>query len=344
MWSRIATVVSIASVAEGLRTAKRSNGTVSSYTQCGKKGASTSIVNGENADECEWRWQIGLASGRNRLPFCGGMLIDSEWALTAAHCCDSPDFYVVAGDYKPKESSSNVQFIPAAQVIQHPGYNSRTMVWDFALVRLESPVELNGCVGTVCLPEEGADIEPGSECWISGWGTLRSGGRQPNILQEAKVSILDNAVCNAMYDGEISSQMICAQGKKGSAIVDACQGDSGGPLVCQSGSSWALYGATSWGYGCADKAYPGVWARVHEALGWIEQTMSGSGEAPAPNKCPAFARTPLPDQDGDCACPYGQYCSTSGSGGPSNCPTSQGAGGWGGGYFGVSCRNCACHK
>merc|ERR1719284_2267195 len=114
-----------------------------------------------------------------------------------------------------------------------------------------------------------------------------------------------------MYGGKIYSNMICAQGKKGSAIVDACQGDSGGPLVCQTGSSWTLYGATSWGYGCADKAYPGVWARVHEALGWIEQTMSGSGEAPAPNQCPSFARTPIPDQDGDCACPYGQYCSTS---------------------------------
>jgi secreted trypsin-like serine protease len=314
---------------------------VSAWTQCGQKGASTSIVNGEDADQCEWRWQIGLAQGRNRLPFCGGMLIDSEWALTAAHCCSSPNFYVVAGDYKPKESSSNVQFIKAVQVVQHPSYNSRTMVWDFALVRLESPVDLNGCVGTVCLPEEGSDVEAGSECWISGWGTLRSGGSQPDTLQEAKVSILENSVCNSMYGGKIYDNMICAQGKKGSGIVDACQGDSGGPLVCQTGSSWTLFGATSWGYGCADQAYPGVWARVHEALGWIEQTMSG--DIPEPVMCPDFARTDSPDSDGDCACRNGQYCSTSGSGGAKNCPTSSGLGAWGGSYFLPTCTDCRCY-
>merc|ERR1719215_2521383 len=46
-----------------------------------------SIVNGQPANECEWKWQVGLYS-RSRGPICGGTIISEEWVLTAAHCMD----------------------------------------------------------------------------------------------------------------------------------------------------------------------------------------------------------------------------------------------------------------
>ena len=48
-------------------------------------------------------------------------------------------------------------------------------------------------------------------------------------------------------------------------------GFTGGPLVVRSSdnSRWLLIGATSWGYGCADVIYPGVWAKVSYVLDWI---------------------------------------------------------------------------
>merc|ERR1719262_202957 len=142
----------------------------------------------------------------------------------------------------------------------HPTYNSWTMHNDLGLVKLETPFALNDCVNTVCLPE--ADVAAGSACWITGWGTLRSGGSQPTTLQEAQVNVIGNDRCTGDYgysSGQITADMLCAQGRNANGgITDACQGDSGGPLVCQQCGQFVIQGATSWGYGCAGATAPGV--------------------------------------------------------------------------------------
>lgn len=254
---------------------------------CGVKGSVASnqtgayIVNGDDAPACAWDWQVGLTRGVDSMPFCGAMLVDSDWVLTAAHCVwRNKEFKVVAGDHKPRERSSRKQYrdVTGPQIFVHPKYSGSTSGgYDLALIKLNSPMDLNGCVGTVCLPRDG-DVEPGSSCWITGWGTLQSGGYQPDVLQEAEVQTMSNFDCwfkTGYSYFSIKDSMICAQGKtQDGGIVDACQGDSGGPLVCESGGKWTLYGATSWGRGCAGENYPGVWARVHAEMSWIDETMS----------------------------------------------------------------------
>jgi len=337
---RGATALAFACVA-GVEGARVSN-------NCGAQGVAgnetgVQIVNGVDASECVWKWQVGFRYNDIGLPFCGGALINDEWVLSAAHCANFADFLVVAGEWKPRERSGNEQNRRAVQFIRHPLYGSTTgSTHDYAMVRVDRKFDFNTCVGSACLPD-GSDVSVGSECWITGWGTLRSGGRQPDILQEGKVTVLANNNCGSYSSSQIDASMLCAQGRNDNGgIVDACQGDSGGPLVCEANGVWTLYGATSWGRGCASANYPGVWARVHFVMDWVNQVLAeNTGPPPPPptrTPCPDFAASPMPDYDGDCRCRGRQRCSRNG-GISVNCPSS----GWGGFYFFPDCDECKCY-
>jgi len=268
-------------------------------SECGVKGADTTpwIVNGQNATACEWTWQIQLNSGTSGdgHPFCGGSLIGDKWVMTAAHCTagHSPgDFTVRAGDFNRRDNSGKEQWKNVVRIITN-GYNSNTMVNDFAILELESAFTMTDCVGTVCLPGPDEGLVGDETCFITGWGTDRSGGSQPILLQEAEVKTVTNAACRASYGDQITVDMLCANGlNKDGAVTDACQGDSGGPLVCKQGDRWVLHGATSWGNGCADADYPGIWARIHQRRAWIlEETGLAAEPAPVPVPTPS-APTP----------------------------------------------------
>ena len=80
-------------------------------------------------------------------------------------------------------------------------------------------------------------------------------------MNYVRVPAITNQICKQAY------------GYPGHGGKDACQGDSGGPFVCQYEGMAVITGVVSWGYGCAQPDYPGVYARTTTVLDWIKSNM-----------------------------------------------------------------------
>jgi trypsin len=124
--------------------------------------------------------------------------------------------------------------------------------------------------GTVVQPIAMTHSQPvaGSLAVVSGWGAVSAGGPYSMQLQAVEIYIVSREECNSAYAdyGGITGYMICAGvtgGGKG-----PCQGDSGGPLVV----GGQLVGIVSWGYGCAEFAYPGVYSDVASLRSFVTDT------------------------------------------------------------------------
>ncbi|XP_042229941.1 trypsin-like, partial [Homarus americanus] len=252
-------------------------------TECGQVNRQTRIVGGQPTEIHEYPWQVALVSSSGSTPFCGASIISNQWILTAAHCAAvmTTSNMVVIGEHKYTSTSetSATERLSIAQIIVHPSYNRNTYDNDIALLKLTNPITFtsDNKIAPVCFPTSG-ELYSNVDATVTGWGTLTSGGSQPNTLYEVTVPTMTNDKCKTKYSSSgITSNMICAGTDAGGK--DSCQGDSGGPMVTAGDSSQRFMvqiGVVSWGYGCADADYPGVYARVTNYLTWIEAKIAGS--------------------------------------------------------------------
>uniref|UniRef100_A0A3P8U888 trypsin n=1 Tax=Amphiprion percula TaxID=161767 RepID=A0A3P8U888_AMPPE len=203
---------------------------------------------------------------RDRQHFCGGFLINKYWIVSAAHCnIGVHKMLIVAGDYSLTIYEGTEQEILPHLVVPHPAYNSTTNNSD-----IMAPIYLNSYVSIALLPRQDATISEGRVCRVSGWGyTSPSGSQIPSTLRTVKLPIISSGKCNSSesFNGSITENMLCAGYSIGGK--DACQGDSGGPLVCDG----RVYGVVSWGRGCADAQFPGVYTAVSKFRRWIDNTI-----------------------------------------------------------------------
>ena len=70
------------------------------------------------------------------------------------------------------------------------------------------------------------------QLFFPGWGRTVGGGPSAIRLQQAKMPVVKNSVCNLKNENKITPGMLCAGIPEGS-IVSGCHGDSGGPFVCK---------------------------------------------------------------------------------------------------------------
>ncbi|XP_062557835.1 transmembrane protease serine 9-like [Armigeres subalbatus] len=222
------------------------------------------VVGGYEVDVKDVPFQVSLGNGFGH--FCGGSLLSERWVLTAGHCADNRDqgLRVRVGTSR---HASGGQLYTVKTVHQHPQYNEATIDYDFSLLELDETVTFGENCQPVDLPKKDQPVADGACLQVSGWGNTQNPSESRDVLRAANVPAVSNKECSRAYSAfnDITDRMLCAGFKNGGK--DACQGDSGGPLV----EGNTLVGVVSWGVGCAEAGYPGVYSRVAAVRDWVKK-------------------------------------------------------------------------
>ncbi|XP_044743820.1 proproteinase E-like [Chrysoperla carnea] len=244
------------------------------------------IISGRQSVKGAWPWQVSLELLHPKFGYighwCGGVLISSEWILTAAHCIHNDVFNLpipylwtaVLGDWDREIEENTELRVPIDNIIIHDLFHNYQH--DIAMMRLSRPANISGKsrIRSVCLPPRRPIFDASTKCVATGWGRTTPTGDLVPRLQEAVIPIHSNKLCREKYGNSVTirSGHLCAGQLDGS--TGTCIGDSGGPLQCSFGDGrWQLMGITSFGSGCAQPGFPDIYTRLSHYLPWIRSKM-----------------------------------------------------------------------
>ncbi|XP_037084813.1 serine proteinase stubble-like, partial [Pollicipes pollicipes] len=177
----------------------------------------TRILGGSETGVNEWPWQVALLkrknlSSRSIAFFCGGVLINEEYALTAAHCVTGFKSFnftevrrhiiVSVGDHDLRRlNDTKAAFRGVRDVIVHHMWDKTRNVNDIALIRLSKPVTFSGSIAPACMPTDNRTMTD-EEVTITGWGVIsfnRTAGPVSPVLKGVTLSPVALGPCNELW-------------------------------------------------------------------------------------------------------------------------------------------------
>ena len=254
----------------------------------GAAAPAQAVVGGNDASPGEYPYVAHILI--DRAFQCTGTLVTPDHVVTAAHCSSivpggvanvplgQPGQLIelsIGAHATPSASllggyESDGEQRTGSSVYVAPGWAGLGSVSsDAAVIELSEPSTKTPV--KIASAEERSLWTAGTMATIAGFGVTESGGDQPDVLQEARVPITEDAVAaeaypylvegvDPVFGGFESGTQVAAGFPEGG--VDTCQGDSGGPLLVPAGTGMRLVGDTSYGNGCAEPGYPGVYGRL----------------------------------------------------------------------------------
>ena len=204
---------------------------------------------------------------------CGGAVIHRNFIVTAGHCKeDHQHHFNIRLNYQGYRDRIYIEYsIEIDKFIRHPYYNHKTVDHDIGLIQIP---------GTHGIPDVRMAQLPLGRPYtndvltVAGWGvTDYTKNTFPEVLQRLDVPVIDDDLCYNWL--KITKEItFCAGFEEGGK--DACQGDSGGALVWKSPETeiWGQLGIVSYGIGCGQPDYPGIYTKVSAYISWIERTLN----------------------------------------------------------------------
>mmetsp|Transcript_29203 Transcript_29203/g.45154 ORF Transcript_29203/g.45154 Transcript_29203/m.45154 type:complete len:659 (+) Transcript_29203:243-2219(+) len=257
----------------------------------------TRIINGIEATPSRYPYMVSLQYAGSH--FCGGTLIAPDIVLSAGHCSGAEQdlniYRVVVGRYDLTETWKGRSIKMKSEVV-HPQYNEESVDNDFNIIVLAEKIREDEGIQFVKLNSDEAVPVVGAATNVMGWGDtnpIKGETEVSDVLMETEVFAVSNEECEmskgtvatsefgqvfADLQGQITDSMLCAWAKD----TDGCQGDSGGPLVVAGNTpdQDLLVGVVSWGLGCAEEEFPGVYSRVSAQHDWIREQVCGLSTEP----------------------------------------------------------------
>jgi len=251
------------------------------------------IVGGTEADAGEFPFMASWHRSFSSEPSCGGSLVSPNLVLTAAHCqgisggvrigsINAIDFY----SGSPRGVEADV-----TREIPHPDYDDSTTAYDFMLLELDTDIDTD-IYTPINLNFNPNKPRTGQPLTVIGFGTLESGGDQPDTLMEVRVPAVSYETCSCQYDDIIDDIHLCAGIPEGGK--DSCQGDSGGPIFRKLNGVTTQVGIVSFGQGCALPDSSGVYARLSGVSSWLKTQICNRSSEPKPLYCEDVEPSPLP--------------------------------------------------
>ncbi|XP_070499055.1 chymotrypsin-like protease CTRL-1 [Chironomus tepperi] len=249
---------------------------------CGTRQIIHRGIGGEATKPGEYPWNVALTKP-DKTFFCGGVLLDNNHVVTAAHCIigkqnmykfGTNDVVVTIGAHDLKMRERHRITVAVKSIRVHPDWNPLLQSYDadIAVLELVKSVQYTDYIQPICLIEPNSPISSLTDGEVVGFGKSEKANHE-TIAQRINTPIQSNEKCikSGQHESLVSHRAFCGGSANGTGV---CLGDSGSGLFVFKNGKFYLRGIVSASlrgslYGCNVNTYA-VFTDVIKFHSWVK--------------------------------------------------------------------------